>query len=269
MPFALCNFALLHMFQTDLFKNKVVLVTGGGSGIGKAIAKQFLQTGATVHIASRKKERVEQAAVELAAYGNVYAWPLDIREPEQIELVMAEIASKSGRIDILVNNAGGQFPSAAIDISQKGWLAVINTNLNGTWFVTQAVAKHFFFPQNHGVVVNIVLNNFRGFPGMSHSAAARAGVSNLTQTLAVEWADKGIRLNCIAPGIIQSSGLDNYPPEFTNDLASSIPMKRLGTVDEVAALTLFLSSPMGAYMTGDTIYMDGGARFWGDNWKYE
>lgn len=257
------------MYQSDLFKGKVVLVTGGGSGIGQAIARQFLETGAEVYIASRKKERVEQAAAELAAYGKVHASVLDIREPEQIETLMAEIADKSGRLDILVNNAGGQFPSPAIDISHKGWLAVINTNLNGTWFVTQAAAKHFFLPQNNGIVVTIVLNNFRGFPGMSHSGAARAGVSNLTQTLAVEWADKGVRLNCIAPGIIQSSGLDNYPPEFTADISRIIPMKRLGTMDEVAALTLFLSSPMGAYMTGDTIYMDGGARLWGDMWKYE
>jgi citronellol/citronellal dehydrogenase len=257
------------MFQPDLFKNKVVLVTGGGSGIGQAIARQFLQAGAVVHIASRKKERVEKAALELAAYGEVYAWPLDIREPEQIASLMAEIAGKSGHLDILINNAGGQFPSPAKDISQKGWLAVVNTNLNGTWFVTQAAANQFFFPQNQGVVVNIVLNNYRGFPGMAHSAAARAAVSNLSQTLAVEWADKGIRINCIAPGVIQSSGLDNYPPEMTADIARTIPMKRLGTVDEVAALALFLSSPMGAYMTGDTIYMDGGARLWGDIWKYE
>ena len=257
------------MFQPDLFKNKVVLVTGGGSGIGQAIARQFLQAGAVVHIASRKKERVDKAALELAAFGEVHAWPLDIREPEQIVALMTGIAEKSGQLDILINNAGGQFPSPAIDISQKGWLAVVNTNLNGTWFVTQAAATRFFFPQNQGVVVNIVLNNYRGFPGMAHSAAARAAVSNLTQTLAVEWADKGIRINCIAPGIIQSSGLDNYPPEMTADVARTIPMKRLGTVDEVAALALFLSSPMGAYMTGDTIYMDGGARLWGDMWKYE
>ncbi len=257
------------MFQKDLFKDQVVLVTGGGSGIGLAIAKQFLEAGAEVYIASRKKERVDHAAAALASYGKVHAWPLDIREPEQIESLMEHIAQQSGRLDILVNNAGGQFPSPAKDITTKGWLAVINTNLNGTWFVTQAAAKHFFFSQQSGAVVNIVVNNYRGFPGMSHSGAARAGVSNLTQSLAVEWASEGIRLNCIAPGIIQSSGLENYPPELTADIARTIPMKRLGTVDEVAALTLFLTSPMGAYMTGDTIYMDGGARLWGDIWKYE
>jgi citronellol/citronellal dehydrogenase len=117
------------------------------------------------------------------------------------------------------------------------------------------------------VVLSIVVNNYRGFPGMAHTAAARAGVMNLTKSLAVEWASKGIRLNCIAPGIIQSSGLENYPPELVADVARTIPMKRLGTVDEVASLALFLSSPAAAYMTGDTIYMDGGARLWGDIWE--
>jgi citronellol/citronellal dehydrogenase len=119
------------------------------------------------------------------------------------------------------------------------------------------------------VVINIVVNNYRGFPGMSHTAAARAGVSNLTQSLAVEWASRGIRLNCVAPGIIQSSGLDNYPPELTQGIAEKIPMKRLGTMQEVGALTLFLASPLAAYMTGDTIYIDGGARLWGDIWQIE
>lgn len=258
--------AILCMFQTTLFQDKTVLVSGGGSGIGLAISRQFLLCGATVYIASRKRERLEVALQELRPLGPVHAFPLDIREPEQIETLADFIAQESGRLDILVNNAGGQFPSPAVDISPKGWQAVVNTNLNGTWYMTQAMAKRFFLPQQQGVVVNIVVNNYRGFPGMAHTGAARAGVSNLTQSLAVEWARQGVRLNCIAPGIIQSSGLDNYPPAFTRDLAQAIPMQRLGTVEEVAALTLFLASPLAAYMTGDTIYMDGGARLYGDLW---
>jgi len=244
-----------------------VLVTGGGSGIGYAIARQFLQHGAEVFIGSRKAERIEKAVQELSAFGRVQGFALDIREPDQVEKIAELIAEKSGKLDILVNNAGGQFPSPAADISPKGWQAVVNTNLNGTWFVTQAMAKHFFFPQNQGVVLSIVVNNYRGFPGMAHTGAARAGVMNLTKSLAVEWASRGVRLNCIAPGIIQSSGLENYPPELVADVARTIPMKRLGTMDEVAALTLFLASPAAAYMTGDTIYMDGGARLWGDIWE--
>lgn len=255
------------MFQSDLFQGKTVLVTGGGSGIGYAIARQFLQHGAEVFIGSRKADRIEKAVQELSAFGRVQGFALDIREPDQVEKIAELIAEKAGKLDILVNNAGGQFPSPAADISPKGWQAVVNTNLNGTWFVTQAMAKHFFFPQNQGVVLSIVVNNYRGFPGMAHTGAARAGVMNLTKSLAVEWASRGVRLNCIAPGIIQSSGLENYPPELVADVARTIPMKRLGTMDEVAALTLFLASPAAAYMTGDTIYMDGGARLWGDIWE--
>lgn len=255
------------MFQPDLFKGKTVLVTGGGSGIGLAIARHFLQCGAQVFIGSRKPERIEKALEELRPWGPVQGMALDIREPDQIARMADFIQEKSGKLDILVNNAGGQFPSPAADISPKGWQAVVHTNLNGTWFVTQTMAQRFFFPQQQGVVLSIVVNNYRGFPGMAHTAAARAGVMNLTQTLAVEWAAQGIRLNCIAPGIIQSSGLENYPPEMVAGVARTIPMKRLGTVDEVAALTLFLASPAAAYMTGDTIYMDGGARLWGDIWE--
>jgi len=255
------------MYQADLFKGKTVLVTGGGSGIGFAIARHFLSCGAAVFIGSRKADRIEHAVKELSEFGWVRGLALDIREPEQITQMADFIAAEAGKLDILINNAGGQFPSPAADISPKGWQAVINTNLNGTWYVTQTMAQRFFFPQNQGVVLSIVVNNYRGFPGMAHTAAARAGVMNLSKSLAVEWASKGIRLNCIAPGIIQSSGLGNYPPELVADVAKSIPMKRLGTVDEVAALALFLSSPAAAYMTGDTIYMDGGARLWGDIWE--
>jgi citronellol/citronellal dehydrogenase len=144
---------------------------------------------------------------------------------------------------------------------------VVNTNLNGTWFLIQTMAKAFFLKQKSGSVVNIVLNNFRGTPGMVHSGAARAGVMNLTQTLAVEWANRGIRLNCVAPGIIQSSGLENYPPELLKGVSSKIPMKRLGTVGEVAELTLFLA--YAKYITGETVYVDGGNRLWGDIWEIE
>ena len=257
------------MFQTHLFQGKTVLVTGGGSGIGFEIARQFLQHGAEVYIASRKPERLAAALDLLRPLGVVHSYQLDIREPQQAASLAEYIAEKSGRLDILVNNAGGQFPSPAEDISPKGWQAVINTNLNGSWYLTQAMAQRFFFPQQAGIVVNIVANIFRGFPGMAHTGAARAGVSNLTQSLAVEWAPKGVRLNCIAPGIIQSSGLEQYPPELLAGIAKTIPMQRLGTVEEVAGLTLFLASPLAAYMTGDTIYLDGGARLWGDIWKYE
>ncbi len=256
------------IFRENLFADKIVLVTGGGSGIGLEIARQFLLLGAEVYIASRKAPRLEEGMRVLQPLGRVHSYSLDIREPDQVVGITEFIAERSGRLDILVNNAGGQFPSRAEDISAKGWQAVINTNLNGTWYMTQAAAKRFFIPQHAGVVVSIVVNHYRGFPGMSHTGAARAGVSNLTQSLAVEWAPHGIRLNCVAPGIIQSSGLEHYPPELLAGIAARIPMKRLGSTEDVASLVLFLSSPAANYITGETIYIDGGAHLWGDIWQY-
>jgi citronellol/citronellal dehydrogenase len=268
-PLQTLNFKLLtnFMFKNDLFKDKVALVTGGGSGIGLEIAKQLLALGATVYIAGRKQERLENALISLHAKGKVKAFALDIRDTASVSHLADLIEAQSGRLDILINNAGGQFPSPAEDISEKGWNAVVNTNLNGTWYVTQEMAKRFFFKQNAGNIVSIVMNNFSGTPGMTHSGAARAGVMNFTQSLAVEWANRGIILNCIAPGIIQSSGLDNYPPSLLAGITSKIPMKRLGTCAEVAELTLFLAAS--TYITGETVYVDGGSRLWGDIWQIE
>lgn len=255
------------MFQKELFKGKIALVTGGGSGIGFAIARQLLELGATVIISSRKEERLKAAVEKLSAYGAVRYSVLDIREPEQIEKLAQSIKETEGTLDILINNAGGQFPSPAEDIALKGWNAVINNNLNGTFYMTQTMAKHFFIPEMKGSVVNIIANVFRGFPAMAHTGAARAGVDNLTKTLAVEWSRYNIQMNAVAPGIIQSTGLENYPPEFLQGIEASIPAKRLGTIDEVAYLTIFLCTPMARYITGETIYIDGGQRLWGDLFK--
>lgn len=255
------------MFAQNLFQDKVALVTGGGSGIGYAIAKMFLTLGARVYIASRKKERIEKALAELSVWGDCRAFTLDIRELEQIQAGAEIIKSESGRLDILINNAGGQFPTSAESISPKGWSAVINNNLNGTWWTTQTLANAFFIPQKSGIIVNIIANIFRGFPGMAHTGAARAGVDNLTKSLAVEWAPYHIRINAVAPGFILSSGMEQYPPEFTQNMEKTLPAKRLGTPDEVAYLTIFLASPMADYITGETIYIDGGQRLWGNLWE--
>ena len=253
------------MFQAGIFKGKTALVTGGGSGIGYEIARQLLQYGAELYISSRKPERLEVAEEKLREYGPCHTFPLDIREVEQVEALAAHIKAESGELHLLVNNAGGQFPSPAEDISPKGWQAVINTNLNGTWYMAQTMAKHFFLPQQSGCIINIIVDHYRGMPGMAHTAAARAGVDNLTKSLAVEWANRKVRINSVAPGIIQSSGLEHYPPELVAQVAKTIPMKRLGTTAEVAEAVLFMA--LSEYITGETLYIDGGSRLWGDVWE--
>ncbi len=250
------------MFASNLLENKTVLVTGGRSGIGYSIAASALKYGAKLFIASRNAEKLKLAAERLSELGECKAFACDIREPEQLSALADFIAAEAGQLDILVNNAGGQFPSTAEDISINGWNAVVNNNLNGTWYCTQQMAKSFFIPQEAGVIVNIIANIERGFPGMAHTGAARAGVENLTKTLAVEWSKYNIRINAVAPGIIKSSGLENYPPELVQGIADKIPMKRLGTTQEVADLSLFLM--VATYMTGETVYLDGGQRLWGD-----
>jgi citronellol/citronellal dehydrogenase len=255
------------MFQNNAFAGKVILVTGGGSGIGYTITKQFLELGAKVWIGSRKADRIEKALAELSAFGEVRGEVFDIREPEHLKVLAQKIKEEDGRLDILVNNAGGQFPSAAENISFNGFKAVISNNLLGTFNATQLMANEFFIPQKDGIIVNIIANVFRGFPGMAHTGAARAGVDNLTKTLAVEWSRYNIRVNAVAPGVIESSGLENYPPSFLEGITNNIPAKRLGSMEEVGWPVLFLSSPMASYVTGTTLYVDGGNSLWGDQWK--
>ena len=255
------------MFQKDLFKDKIVLVTGGGSGIGYTIAKHYLELGAVVYIASRNAQKLEKAIGELKEFGDVRSAIADIRETAQIESLANQIKEEAGTLDILVNNAGGQFPSAAENISYNGFRAVVTNNLIGTFYVTQIMAKTFFIPQKNGNIVNIFANIFRGFPGMVHTGAARAGVDNMTKTLAIEWVRFNIRVNAIAPGIIRSSGMDTYPPAILKGIEKSIPNNRMGTTDEVAYPVLFLSSPMASYISGETLYVDAGNRLWGDQWQ--
>ncbi|MEM1318914.1 MAG: SDR family oxidoreductase [Bacteroidota bacterium] len=248
------------MFQNDLFKDKVALVTGGRSGIGYAIAQLFLQLGAKVTIASRKELPLQKAAEKLQAFGPCDYKACDIRQTEQIKALAEQIKTQHCRLDILINNAGGQFPVLAEMLNDKGWNAVITNNLNGTFYVTREMANHFFIPQKEGLIVNIIADILRGFPGMIHTGAARAGVENMSKTLAQEWSEFNIRINCVAPGIIESSGLDQYPKEmheFFDTARKSIPMGRFGTVEEVANTVAFLASPMSSYINGTTLYVDG------------
>lgn len=255
------------MFASDLLKDKVALVTGGGSGIGYAIAAQLLKAGAALVICGRKEEKLIAAAETLSKLGTILWHVTDIRQLDQVERLADFIQGHFGRLDILINNAGGQFPAPAEQISPKGFQAVINNNLNGTWNVTYTCANRFLIPARRGSIVNIIANIYRGFPGMMHTGAARAGVENMTKTLAVEWSRYAIRVNAVAPGIIDSSGLAQYPDALKQGLAESIPLGRLGTVEEVAYLVTFLVSPMANYITGETIYIDGGQRLWGELFK--
>jgi citronellol/citronellal dehydrogenase len=223
--------------------------------------------GARVAIASRSEERVDAAAESLAAEGvEVFAHTCDIRDLDSIEALLDALEDKWGGVNALINNAGGQFPAPAQYIKPKGWDAVVRNNLNGTFYMTQAIANRFLIPNKAGVIVNIIANVFRGFPGMAHTGAARAGVDNLTKTLAVEWCMHGVRINAVAPGVIDSSGMDQYPPELVAAAKKAIPMKRLGTCEEVADLVTFLTSDLSRYITGETVYVDGGNRLWGSTW---
>lgn len=248
------------MFSPTLFHNKIVLVTGGRSGIGYAIAKLMLQLGATVTIASRKEEPLQQAAEELSTFGSCDYKACDIRQTDQIQALAAQIKERYGRLDILVNNAGGQFPALAEYINDKGWNAVINNNLNGTFYMCREMGNSFFLPQESGIIINIIADIIRGFPGMIHTGAARAGVENLTKTLAVEWSAQNIRINCVAPGTIESSGLDTYPKQVQDmfdQAREAVPLGRFGTVEDVANTVCFLASPLASYISGITLYVDG------------
>ena len=255
------------IFRPGLFDGHVAIVTGGGSGIGLAIASTLVELGARVAIAGRDLAKLERAkALLVERGGTVHAASCDIREPEQVASLVKGVREALGEISVLVNNAGGQFPTPAEMLTCKGWDAVVRNNLNGTFYVTREVAVASMIPKQRGRIVNIIANVQRGFPGMVHTGAARAGVDNMTKTLAVEWAQHGVAVNAIAPGIIRSTGTDRYPPELLEMARTRTPQKRLGTPAEVAELCAYLASDAAAFVTGETWYIDGGAHLWGDTW---
>ena len=253
-------------FSKDLMKDQCVIITGGGTGIGRATAEELLQLGARVAIGSRKPEHLEPTVAALSHLGEVVALPCDIREPDSVAAFVTGVLERFGRIDALVNNAGGQFPTTAEQLTPRGFEAVIRNNLNGTFYMTREVATRALIPQQSGSIVNVIANIARGFPGMVHTGAARAGVENMTKTMAVEWAQFDVRVNAVAPGIVQSTGIAQYPPELVAASVARTPQKRIGTVEEIAHAIVYLVSPAAAFITGATLRIDGGASLWGDSW---
>ncbi|MCZ7659649.1 MAG: SDR family oxidoreductase [Xanthobacteraceae bacterium] len=254
-------------FRDGLFADRVVLVSGSGRGIGKAIAFQFARLGAKVALCGRDEARLAATAGKLAALGaEALAHPMSIRDPDAVSRLYDAVWQRFGTLDVLVNNAGGQFPQAAIDFSVKGWNAVIDTNLNGTWYMMQQAARRWRDAGRGGAVVNIVTVIDRGMPGVAHTCAARAGVIYLSKTVAIEWAPLGIRINCVAPGAIATEGMEVYPDEARAAFPRSNLMKRFGDVRDIADAVCYLAGPSGEFMTGEVVTVDGGNHVWGDQW---
>jgi len=263
------------VFRDGLLEGQVALITGGGSGIGRGIADLLASLGAHVVLASRKLERVELAAAEIrAAGGRASGVAVDVREPERVQQMMADVQRTQGRIDLLVNNAAGNFYAPSESLSANAWKSVIEIDLYGTFFCSQAVLP-VMRAQGGGVIVNISMTlHYRGWPLMAHASAAKAGIDALTKTLAVEWARDRVRVNAIAPGPIPTEGVKKAftpPPSadgvidvFAQERAMDdyakkmIPLQRFGSPEDIANMVAFLASPAGAWITGAIMVVDGG-----------
>jgi citronellol/citronellal dehydrogenase len=265
--FAETIWAAPTVFRDGLFDGRVAIVTGGGSGIGLAIALGLARLGARVAICGRKREKLDAVAAFAASKGrSLLVQPTDIRETDQVAALFDRVAAEIGVPHVLVNNAGGQFPQPSIEFSAKGWNTVINTNLNGTWHMMQAAARLWRDRGVPGCIVNIVAPTERGMPGIAHTVAARAGVVGLMNTVAVEWAPLGIRVNCLSPGLTDTGGLNVYPPEARKEFPKANALKRPATATEIAEAAIFLASPSASFITGELMHVDGGYQRWGELW---
>lgn len=256
------------VYRDDLLKDQTVIITGGGTGMGKAMAFLAVRLGANVVLCGRTATKLEeaQAAIEQLVGKRPTVVAMSIRDPDQVEGMLDSVLERYGRIDTLVNNAGGQFPQNAIDFTRKGWLAVMDLNLNGTWWMMQETAKRWVAAGNPGNIVNIVATTERGMPQSAHCCAARSGVLYLSKTLSTEWAPHKIRVNCVAPGIVETEGFGVYPDEALKRFHLANPMKQRGDAWDIAESVIYLAAPSGKFITGEVITVDGGQNQWGVNW---
>jgi citronellol/citronellal dehydrogenase len=255
-------------FRSDLLAGQTFLVSGGGTGLGRAIAYVCARLGADVMICGRRAEKLAETAegIRTRVGREIATFPMTIRDPEAVANLIEATYERFGRLDTLVNNGGGQYPQAAIDFTVKGWLAVIDTNLNGTWYMMQTAAQRWRAAGQAGNIVNIVANVWRGMPQVAHTCAARAGVIYLSKTLATEWAPLQIRINCVSPGSIDSEGLNAYERRDADLFRYSNPMHQLGDALDIAQAVVYLSAPTGKFMTGSVLVVDGGNNQYGNVW---
>jgi NAD(P)-dependent dehydrogenase (short-subunit alcohol dehydrogenase family) len=255
----------MSTFAADMLAQKGVLITGGGTGIGRALALAFAAHGAKVAVVARRQELLEQTVAMIEQAGGQAIWrTLDIRDEEAVERVVEEVWQSFGRIDVLINNAGGNFLSPATAMRPRGFRSVIDINVVGTFLMSRAVGARMIEDGQGGRVINMSATNAeRGSPMMVHSGASKAGINSMTETLAVEWGSAGITVNAILPGPVRTEGSDERlwtDPELVNRLESRIPLGRFATPDDITPLALFLASPAGAFITGSLLVVDGGDR---------
>ena len=260
------------VFRPGLLDGQVFIVTGGGSGIGRCTAHELASLGARVAILGRTMEKLERVKTEIEEDGGrASAVACDIREEAQVVTAIEAVVKDQGRIDGLVNNAGGQFRAPIKKISPRGFEAVVRNNLIGGYiFMREVYAR--WMEAHGGAIVNIIADMWNGWPDFAHSGAARAGMLNLTESAACEWASSGVRVNAVAPGGIASSGFDTYPPEAQAKVLAypkQVPLGRYGTEAEISAAIVFLLSPAAAYITGSCVRVDGGTPNARGSWTLE